>query len=98
MLDIRLKEIYVNLKNHDFDVLGRYKMDKNEANKFIDTYDSYDCKYLSLKWLYTELKGHDFESLGSYKIGDITADTICLDLDRCDRTKNEKEGKNADVN
>ena len=31
MLDIRLKEIYVNLKNHDFDVLGRYKMDKNEA-------------------------------------------------------------------
>lgn len=34
-IDLRLKEIYVNLKNFDFEVFGSYKMDKNEADKFM---------------------------------------------------------------
>ena len=35
-MDIRLIEVYNNLKNFDFDILGNYKMDKNEAKKIID--------------------------------------------------------------
>lgn len=35
-MDIRLKEIYVNLKNHEFELLGDYKVDENEAKKFMD--------------------------------------------------------------
>jgi hypothetical protein len=36
--DIGLTEIYVNLKNHDFDTCGNYKMDKKEAEKFMRVY------------------------------------------------------------
>jgi hypothetical protein len=36
--DIGLTEIYVNLKNHDFDTCGNYKMDKKEAEKFVRVY------------------------------------------------------------
>jgi hypothetical protein len=36
--DIGLTEIYVNLKNHDFDTCGSYKMDKKEAEKFVRVY------------------------------------------------------------
>jgi hypothetical protein len=36
--DIELTEIYVNLKNHDFDTCGNYKMDKKEAEKFVRVY------------------------------------------------------------
>lgn len=35
-MDIGLQEIYVNLKNYDFDILGNYKMDQKEAQKIID--------------------------------------------------------------
>lgn len=35
-MDIGLQEVYVNLKNYDFDVLGSYKMDPKEAQKIID--------------------------------------------------------------
>lgn len=35
-MDIGLQEIYVNLKNFDFDILGNYKMDQREAQKIID--------------------------------------------------------------
>ena len=35
-MDIRLKEVLCNLKNYDFDILGSYKLDKNEAQKLID--------------------------------------------------------------
>ena len=34
-MDIRLKELLHNLKDHDFDVCGQYKVDENEANKVI---------------------------------------------------------------
>lgn len=36
--DIGLTEIYVNLKNYDFDTCGNYKMDKKEAEKFVRVY------------------------------------------------------------
>ena len=36
--DIGLTEIYVNIKNHDFDTCGNYKMDKKEAEKFVRVY------------------------------------------------------------
>lgn len=36
--DLRLTEIYVNLKNHDFESCGNYKMDEKEAEKFIEVY------------------------------------------------------------
>jgi hypothetical protein len=36
--DIELTEIYVNLKNHDFDTCGNYKMDRKEAEKFVRVY------------------------------------------------------------
>lgn len=36
--DIGLTEIYVNLKNHDFDTCGNYKMDRKEAEKFVRVY------------------------------------------------------------
>lgn len=29
--DLKVKEVMVNLKNHDFDLLGTYKMDEKEA-------------------------------------------------------------------
>ena len=35
-MDIRLKEVLCNLKNYDFDILGSYKIDNNEAQKLID--------------------------------------------------------------
>ncbi len=35
-MDIGLIEVYNNLKNYDFDILGNYKMDKREAQKLID--------------------------------------------------------------
>ena len=34
-MDIRLRELLHNLKDHDFDVCGQYKVDENEANKVI---------------------------------------------------------------
>ena len=37
---LKLKEVYVNLKNYDFDALGNYKMDQREAQKIIDYVDS----------------------------------------------------------
>lgn len=37
--DIRLREIYVNLKNYDFDINGSYKMEQAEANKFIECFE-----------------------------------------------------------
>jgi hypothetical protein len=36
--DIGLTEIYVNLKNHDLDTCGNYKMDRKEAEKFVRVY------------------------------------------------------------
>lgn len=35
-MDIRLKEFLHNLKDHDFDVCGQYKVDENEADKVIE--------------------------------------------------------------
>lgn len=34
-MPIELKEVYVNLKNHEFDLLGDYKIDENEAKKLM---------------------------------------------------------------
>ena len=34
-MDIRLKEILHNLKDYDFDILGSYRLDANEAQKLI---------------------------------------------------------------
>lgn len=36
--DIELTEIYVNIKNHDFESCGNYRMDKKEAEKFVRVY------------------------------------------------------------
>lgn len=36
--DLQVKEVMVNLKNHDFDVLGAYKMDEKEAKKLLDAF------------------------------------------------------------
>ena len=38
-IDIRIREIYVNLKNYDFDVCGSYKMDASEAKKFVEWFE-----------------------------------------------------------
>ena len=35
-MDIGLIEVYNNLKNYDWDILGNYKMDHKEALKIID--------------------------------------------------------------
>lgn len=35
-MDLGLIEVYNNLKNYDWDILGNYKMDKREAQKLID--------------------------------------------------------------
>ena len=35
-MDLGLIEVYNNLKNYDWDILGNYKMDKREAQKIID--------------------------------------------------------------
>lgn len=35
-MDLGLIEVYNNLKNFDFDILGNYKMDQREAQKIID--------------------------------------------------------------
>lgn len=39
-MDLRMTEIAVNLKNHDFDACGNYKMDKKEADKFMAVYNN----------------------------------------------------------
>lgn len=39
-MDIRLTEIAVNLKNHDFEACGNYKMDHKEAEKFLAVYNN----------------------------------------------------------
>ena len=36
-MDIRLKEVLVNLKNYDYDIHGPYQMDETEARKLIET-------------------------------------------------------------
>lgn len=41
--DIRIREIYVNLKNYSFDVLGGYKMDEKEAQKFIEWFEEMEA-------------------------------------------------------
>lgn len=33
--DMRLRELYVNLKNYDFDIMGTYNIDKNGAEKIL---------------------------------------------------------------
>lgn len=38
-MDLRLSEIYTNLNNYDFEIHGAYKMDKNEAKKFMEWYE-----------------------------------------------------------
>lgn len=35
-MPIELKEVYINLKNHDFDPLGDYKIGENEAKKLME--------------------------------------------------------------
>ena len=40
---LAMKEVYVNLKNYDFDTFGNYKMDINEAKKFIQTFEKLSC-------------------------------------------------------
>lgn len=47
-IDLRVREIYVNLKNYDFEVHGSYKMDKSEASKFISWFEEMEgCKDVS---------------------------------------------------
>lgn len=36
MVDVRLKEVVANIQSWDFEVLGKYKMDKQEADKFLE--------------------------------------------------------------
>lgn len=33
--DMRIKELYVNLKNYDFDIMGTYSIDQNGAEKLL---------------------------------------------------------------
>ena len=35
LTDIRFRELYSNFKNYDFDVLGKYGIDENEAKKLM---------------------------------------------------------------
>lgn len=37
--DMRIKEIYVNLKNFNFDIFSCYKMNEKEAEKFIEWFE-----------------------------------------------------------
>lgn len=50
MMDLRLKEFYVNLKNYDFDVHGSYKIDENEAKKLIAAIYSDEIQWAADKW------------------------------------------------
>lgn len=42
MLPIELKEFLHNIKDHDFDMCGQYKIDKNEADKVIKQLERLD--------------------------------------------------------
>lgn len=33
--DMRIRELYVNLKNYDFDIMGTYNIDQNGAEKIL---------------------------------------------------------------
>jgi hypothetical protein len=44
MLPIELKELLHNLKVHDFDVCGQYKVDENEARKIIKALEQQPCE------------------------------------------------------
>ena len=46
-VDLRLKEVYVNLKNFDFELHGNYKMDQQEAQKIIDYVEKKGAKHES---------------------------------------------------
>lgn len=39
LTDIRFKELKSNLKNFDYDVLGAYRLDENEARKILSFID-----------------------------------------------------------
>lgn len=42
MLPLELKEFMHNIKNHDYDICGQYKVDKNEADKVIKQLERLD--------------------------------------------------------
>ena len=45
MVDLRLVEFKNNLRNFDFDILGSYKIDKNEADKIIAAIENMDIQW-----------------------------------------------------
>lgn len=47
MLPIELKEFLHNLKDHDFDMCGQYKVDENEANKIVKQLDRLDSMFVN---------------------------------------------------
>ena len=42
MLSLELKEFLHNIKDHDYDICGQYKVDKNEADKVIKQLERLD--------------------------------------------------------
>lgn len=47
MLPIELKEFLHNLKDHDFDMCGQYKVDENEADKVIKQLERLDKIFIN---------------------------------------------------
>lgn len=47
MLPIELKEFLHNIKDHDFDMCGQYKVDENEANKIVKQLDRLDSMFVN---------------------------------------------------
>ena len=58
---IELKEVIVNLKNHDFDTLGHYRMDQKEAQKLMNALDD----LIDTVHIITEGKEAEFEKVYS---------------------------------
>lgn len=61
MNPIELKEVIVNLKNHDFDTLGHYRMDQKEAQKLMNALDD----LIDTVHIITEGKEAEFEKVYS---------------------------------
>ena len=47
MLPLELKEFLHNIKDHDYDVCGQYKVDKNEADKVIKQLERLDKIFIN---------------------------------------------------
>ena len=85
-MDIKLKEVLCNLKNYDFDILGSYKIDKNEAQKLIDALEDIEkCGWISCSEKMPEADKDVLATngIGMY-IGWVDAEDHKWRLDGCD--------------